>query len=124
MNKVLSLVFALGIFCGTTAHAMPVALLGPAQTGLIHVGYRCGVGVLGIPFGGCAHVSGGYYSGYYRRYDEGYRREYYRGYHHARHDFPYVRLSGRDGVIVVDKGVCSFGSYLSCAYGGCWRLCY
>lgn len=114
MNKLLSLVFALSISCLTTVHAMPVSLLGSVPTGLIHVSHRCGIGVLGVPLSGCApaYVYGGYYS------------DYYRGYHHARHDFPYVRLSGRDGVIVVDKGVCGFGSYLSCAYGGCWRFCY
>jgi hypothetical protein len=110
MNKLLSLVFVLGIFCATTAHAMPVALLGSAQAGVIHVGYRCGIGILGVPYHGCtpAYVPGGHC----------------RGYHDTHHNFPFVRLSGRDGVIAVDKGGCGFGSYLACAYGGCWRRCY
>ena len=28
------------------------------------------------------------------------------------------------GVIELDKGFCSFGSYLACTHGTCWRFCY
>lgn len=128
MNRLLSLVFILGIFSAATVHAMPIAALGPPQTGLtIQVGGGCGIGLHRSPFIECAHVYvyGGYYGEYYRGYRLGYYRGYRRGYYEGYHDayYPYVRYYGTSDVVVVDKGICGFGSYLSCSYGTCWRFC-
>lgn len=126
MNKLLPLIFALSVFGVSAAQAMPVVPLGSPQTTLtIQVGYGCGLGVHRGPLGECApvYVYRGY-DPYYRGYVRGYYRGYRRGYYEGRHDayYPYVRYVPGD-VIAVDRGVCGFGSYLSCSYGTCWRLC-
>ncbi len=123
MNKLGSLVFTLGIFCAATAHAMPVAALGPPQADqTIRVGGGCGISIHG-----CApvYIYDGYHDEYYRAYRLGYYRGYRRGYYEGYHDtyYPYVRYYGASDVVVVNKGICGFGSYLSCSYGTCWRFC-
>jgi hypothetical protein len=115
MNKLLPLIFALGILCVPSAQAMPVVPLGSPQAGLtIPVGWGWGFGVCRGLFYGCApvYVYGGNYGKCYR----GYRNAHYRG--------PYVRYHYNDGVVVSDRGICGFGSYLSCSHGTCWRRCY
>jgi hypothetical protein len=115
MNKLLSLIFVIGI---------SIVSVAAAQAG--------GCGVHRGLYYGCTPVYGvhsGYNGGYYR----GYRRGYYRGYrvghygghylHHRHIRYPYVRYDSGD-VIAVDKGFCGFGSYLACTQGTCWRFCY
>ena len=127
MNKLLPLIFALSVFGGSAAYAMPVAPLSQPQATLtIQVGGGCGLGVHRGPLGRCVpvYVYRGYdpyYRGYVRGYYRGYRRGYYEGSRNAY--YPYVRHLPGD-VVYVDKGVCGFGSYLSCSYGTCWRFCY
>ncbi len=124
MSKLVSLVFVLVISCAVSAHAMPVAALAPVQTELtIPVVSGCGLGVRRGAFNGCdaVYVYVGY-GGYRPDYYQGCRRGYYRGYRHA--NYPYVRYNNVTGVVAVNKGVCRFGSYLSCVYGTCWRRCY
>ncbi len=128
MSKPLSLIFALGIIVAPSAQAMPVVALSQPQAGLtIQVGYGCGLGVHRGPLGACTpvYVYGGhdrYYRAYVRGYYRGYRRGYYAG-RHRNDRYPYVsRLPG--DVVYVDKGVCGFGSYLSCKNLTCWRFCY
>lgn len=119
MKTLYSLVFVLSFFCTATTHAMPAAAFDPAQPGLAtQVSSGCGIGVHHGPFNGCApvYVYGGYYHGY--------RRGHYRGYRDAYYDGPYFRFDNDQDVIAVDKGFCSFGSYLSCSHGLCWRFCY
>ncbi len=110
---------------------MPVTALVPLQDGLtIRVGSGCGIGVHRGSFDGCAPIYGGYdgydepYLAYREGYHRGYHRGYYRGYHDAHYDGPYVRYYYHGDVVVVDRGLCGFGSYLSCGYGTCWRYCY
>jgi hypothetical protein len=128
MIKLLSLIFVLLILCAATVQAMPVAPLVPVQTGLtVHVSSGCGLGVRRGPLGQCIPVYDGngnevYCRAYRRGYYRSYRQDYYHGYRAA--NYPYVSHVNDTGVIVVDKGVCGFGSYLSCAYGTCWRFCY
>ena len=127
MTKLLPLIFTLGLLNGSAAYAMPVAPLSqPQDSPTIQVGYGCGLGVYRGPLGDCVPVNvyrdyGPYYRGYVRGYYRGYRRGYYEGTRDAY--YPYVRYPNDSGVVVVDKGVCGFGSYLSCSYGTCWRLC-
>jgi hypothetical protein len=128
MNKLRPLIFALSVFGVSAAQAMPVVPLGPPQATLaIQIGYAygCGLGVHRGPLGGCVpvYVYRGY-DPYYRGYVRGYYRGYRRGYYAGRHDayYPYVRHFPGD-VVYVDRGVCGFGSYLSCSYGTCWRVC-
>ena len=135
MNKLLPLIFAF-VVTGSTAYAMPIAPLGSPQATLtiqVGYGYGCGLGVHRGPLGACVPTYtydrynwyGPYRRAYVRGYYRGYRRGYYRGYYAGRYDayYPYVRYPNDTGVVVVDKGVCGFGSYLSCSYGTCWRLC-
>jgi hypothetical protein len=113
MNKLLSLVFVFFISC-VTANGMPVATFSQFQTGLtIPVGSWCGFGFCRGLFNYCApvYVYGGNYGGHYR------------GHRHAHYEGPYVRYHYNRGVVVVDKGVCGFGSYLTCSHGTCWRFC-
>jgi hypothetical protein len=134
MNKLLSLVFVVGInlFGLAAAQAITVVPFGPPQVGLtIPVTSGCGIGVRRGPFDGCTPIYGvyggyygGHYRGYYLGYHRGYRRGYYRGYRDAYYDGPYVRYHDDGGVIAVDKGFCGFGSYLACSHGSCWRFCY
>jgi hypothetical protein len=118
MNKLLSLSIALGVIAGSAAYGSPIAPLNATQSRLtIETGYRCGI--FGDFFDACApaYVYGAhdsYYQGYRRGYDDGYRDASY----------PYVRYHDTGEVIAVDKGVCGFGSYVSCVYGTCWRRCY
>jgi hypothetical protein len=107
---------------------MPVATLSLVQTELtIQVSSGCGLGVRRGPGGECVPVyydangNGWCHRTYWRSYYRGYHG-YYRGYRHAH--YPYVRYPNDTGVVVVDKGVCGFGSYLVCGYGTCWRRCY
>lgn len=126
MNKLLSLVFMLGIFSAASAHAMPVAVIGSTQADLtIPVGSGCGIGVRRGPFDGCDPVYGGYYGEFDRGYQVGYYRGYRRGYFEGYNDahYPYVRYYDNGGVVLIDKGICGFGSYLSCSHGTCWRFC-
>jgi hypothetical protein len=130
MNKLLSLVFVLVISCVSSAHAMPVVALASAQTELaVQVGSGCGLGVRRGPFNGCDPVyvydgngNGAFHRAYWRGFYRGYRQGHYRGYRHAK--YPYVRRPNVTGVVIVDRGICGFGSYLVCAYGTCWRRCY
>lgn len=130
MNKFCPLFLLLGIFFAPVAFAMPVASLGRMQVPLmLKVGYGCGLGVLRVlrgPLGACSPVYRGYdpyYRAYVRGYYRGYRRGYRRGYYDGRYDaYPYVRHLPGD-VVYVDRGVCGFGSYLSCSHGICWRVC-
>jgi hypothetical protein len=125
MNRLLSLIFVLSVFGGSTAYAMPVAPLGPTQATLtIKVGSGCGLGVRRGPFNGCDPVyDGNGNEGDYRAYRRGYYRSYRQdGYRAA--NYPYVSHVNDTGVVVVDKGVCDFGSYMSCNHGSCWRFCY
>jgi hypothetical protein len=118
MNKLLSLSVALGVIAGSAAYGAPIASLHTAPSRLtIEAGYRCGI--FGNFFDVCTptYIHGArdlYYQGYRRGYDDGYRDASY----------PYVRYHDTDGAIAVDKGVCGFGSYVSCVYGTCWRRCY
>ena len=125
MKRHLSLVFALGIFCVVPAHAMPVARFGLVETEFtIQVSGGCGIGFRPSPSGGCIpdYFNGsGYVRGYSLGYYRGYRRGYYQAHQYA--NYPYVRHFPGD-VIAVDKGICGFGSYLSCNHGMCWRFCY
>jgi hypothetical protein len=121
MNKLLPLIFALGIIMAPSAQAMPIAPISQPQADLtiqVGYGYACGWTILGGPIAPCApvYVYGGYYP-YYSPYIRG----YYRG-HHYRH-YPYVRHLPGD-VVDVDRGVCGFGSFLTCSHGTCWRRCY
>ena len=124
MTKLLPLISALSLFGGSAVYAMPVAPLSkPHVTLTIQVGYGCGLGVRRGPGGECVPV---HVYGDYDPYYGGYIRGYYRGYHEGHRDtyYPYVRYPNNTGVVAVDRGVCGFGSYLSCSYGTCWRLCY
>lgn len=116
MRKLLPLIFALGLLGGSAAYAMPVAPLGPTTQGslTIQVGYGCGLGVYRGLFYGCTpvYVYGGNYGNSYR------------GYRNARYHGPYVRFHDNGGVVVSDRGICGFGSYLSCSHGTCWQVCY
>ena len=128
MNKLLPLIFALGLLGGSAAYAIPVAPLGQPQATLtVQVGSGCGLGVRRGPLGQCIPVyngngNEGYCRAYRRGYYRGYRQDNYHGYRAA--NYPYVSHVNDTGVIVVDKGVCGFGSYLSCSRGLCWRFCY
>jgi hypothetical protein len=126
MTKQLSFVLVVGAILATPAQAMPRASLPAAQAGpVIPVGSGCGLGVRRGPFDRCdpADLYGGdYESGYRHGYYRGYRRGFYEGYHDAA--YPYVRYKDHGDVVIVDAGRCGFGSYLSCAYGTCWRICY
>jgi hypothetical protein len=126
MNKLLSLVFVIGILCAPSAQAMPIAPLSqPQGTQTIQVGYgyACSLAILGGPVAPCApvHVYGGYYPYYSPCGHCGYYGGHYAGRRTAH--YPYVRHLPGD-VVFVDKGVCGFGSYLSCSHGTCWRYCY
>jgi hypothetical protein len=115
MHRLFSLVFVLGILCVPSAQAMPVAPLGSPQAGLtIPVGWGCGFGVYRGLFYGCTPV---YVYG-------GNSRKCYRGYSSARYRGPYVRFHDSGGVVEANRGLCGFGSYLTCSHGTCWRLCY
>jgi len=127
MNRMALLIFALVVSFGSTAFAMPVAPVVPQVTTVIQVESGCGLGVHRGPFGDCGPVA--VYEGYdpyYRAYVRGYYHGYRRGYHDAVVGvaYPYVRYFGASDVVIVDRGVCGFGSYLSCSHGTCWRLCY
>ena len=127
MKALIGFVFVVGLVLTevVTAQAMPIQrLVQPRETSITQVGYRCGAGVPLDTNINCTLVYRGYHQKYHWRHYEGSRRSYYRGYHDAYQDFPYIRHSGRVAPIAVDKGSCGFGSYLSCAFGGCWRLCY
>jgi hypothetical protein len=110
------------IGCSSDASRIPWS---PQATLTVRVGYECGLGVHRAPLGACVpvYVYRGY-DPYYRGYVRGYYRGYRRGYYEGRRDayYPYVRYVPGD-VIAVDRGVCGFGSYLSCSYGTCWRFC-
>jgi hypothetical protein len=126
MTKLLPPIFALGLCTASTAYAMPVApLRSPQATKTIQVGYGCGLGVNRGPLFNCApvHVYGGY-NPYYRAYVHGYYRGYQQGYYEGRRDayYPYVHYVPGD-VVIVNRGVCGFGSYMSCSYGTCWQRC-
>lgn len=127
MKTLIAFVFSIGLILTevVTTQAMPIQRHVLSQEALTtQVGYRCGFGAPLDTHGNCTPVYRGYYQGHRRGYYEGYRRGHYLDYRHAYYDFPYVRLSGRIDPIVVDKGFCGFGSYLSCDFGGCWRFCY
>ena len=125
MKSLRYLVVIVGILWAPIAYAMPVVPLSSPQDALtIPVGYGCGLGVRRGPFLDCApvYVFRGH-DPYYRAYVRGYHRGYRRGYYEGRLDaYPYVSHLPGD-VVYVDRGVCGFGSYLSCSHGICWRLC-
>jgi len=118
MNKLLSLIFVIGI---------SIVGVGATQASV------CGIDGHRGPYNGCIPVYGAH-SGYHGGYYFGYRRGYYRGYrvghygrhqvHYRHHRYPFVRLHDGGDVIAVGKGLCGFGSYLGCTQGTCWRFCY
>jgi hypothetical protein len=117
MTKLLSLVFVLLISCAPVARAMPVEAFDHVRTGpVIRASGGCGLGVRRGFLNECAPVYDSYYRQYYRGHHVRYRSSYYVG--------PYIRYHDNDGVVVVNKGVCGFGSYLACGYGTCWQFCY
>lgn len=129
MIRPLPLILVLGVLGGSTASAMPVAPLASIQASLtIQVGSGCGLGVRRGTFYDCppyrayrGYNYDPYDHGYSRGYARGYRRGFYRGYSTGRYDvYPYGGYYG--GVELVE--VCRYGSYLSCRYGRCWRVCY
>jgi hypothetical protein len=128
MNKFLSLVVAIVTSGVASANAMPVAALASPQTELtIPVGSGCGLGVRRGPGSDPVYAydgngNGAFHHAYWQGFYSGYRPDQYRGYRNA--NCPYVRYPNAAGVVIVDKGVCGFGSYLVCAYGTCWRRCY
>ena len=127
MKMLSPLVVAVSLLWAAGAQAMPLAPLSQPQSGLtVKVGGGCGLGVRRGLGGECVPVYVyGDYDPYYRGYIRGYYRGYRRGYYEGRRNayYPYVRYPNDTGVVVVDKGVCGFGSYLSCSYGTCWRYC-
>ena len=119
-EQFLSLLAAVGFVVGSAASAMPAAPIRSGQfADTIQVGYGCGLGVRRGPFGTCRPV---YLYEVYDPYYGGYVRGYYDGYRDGA--YPYLRYYGAGDVMVVDRGVCGFGSYLLCNAGTCWRFCY
>ena len=107
MNKLLSLVFIVGI-----------SIVGVAAA---HAG-GCGIGVHRGPYNGCGPVYGGYYNGYYDGYYDGYNGGYYEGYYEGYHDAYYGNYGPSR---VVETGLCwGRGTHRVCnGFGSCWRVC-
>ena len=131
MYRPLPLILTVGLICGSTASAMPVAPLPSTQASLtIPVGSGCGLGVRRGTFYDCPpyRAYSGHYEydpydrGYSRGYYRGYRRGYDRGYATGRYNtYPYGGYYGGPVELVE---YCQLGSYVSCRYGRCWRVCY
>ena len=127
MNKLLSRVFVVGVFAGSTAYAMPIAVPRPTQAGLtIQVGNGgCGLGVHRGPFDGCSPVDYGYYQPYRAGQSRAYRRGYYRGYRDGYNAGLYGDSAwyGGGGYEASLRG-CAYGKYEECDWGICWHICY
>ena len=128
MKRLFGVLLAVGLCLGSTAFGMPLAPIRARQAvDVVQAEYGCGLGVRRGPLGACTPVYGyegygPYFRGCARGYYRGYRRGYYDG--HRAAAYPYVGHYDADDVIVVDRGACELGSYLSCSYGTCWRFCY
>jgi hypothetical protein len=113
MNRLISFIFGVSIFCVSAAQAMPFH---SNRAGLvIPVGSECGIGVDRGPYDGCGTVYRAYpHNAFqtYSSYGHGYEDDYY-----------YV---GPRRSLMVDQGQCSGrGIYRVCnVYGQCWAHCY
>jgi hypothetical protein len=125
MNKLFSLVFAIGIIAASVvaADATPGAAH-PQRTAQVVVGI-CDAGSLPGPDGTCAPINTRYYSGRHHRYRQAshqasrnaYRVSYYYNSGYVTDADPFAPGSRR---------FCAFGSYVACLASGayCLQRCY
>jgi len=112
MNRLISFIFGVSIFCVSAAQAMPFH---SNRTGLvIPVGSECGISVDRGPYDGCGTVYRAYSHNAFQTYSS-----YERGYEYG-YDI------GPRRSLMVDQGQCSGrGIYRVCnVYGQCWAHCY
>lgn len=125
MNKLFSLVFAVGITAAgaVAADATPAANSGAVQPHLTIqvVAGGCDVGSQPGPDGTCAPINARYYSSRHHRYRQAsghaYRTSYYYNSGYVSDADPFAPGSGR---------FCAFGSYVACVASGayCLQRCY
>ncbi len=121
MNKLISLVFAIGITAAgaVAADAMPAANYGSVQPHLTIqvVAGGCAVGMQPGPDGTCTPINARSYSSRPHRYRHAYQTSYYYNSGYVSDADPYAPGSGR---------FCAYGSYVACVASGayCLQRCY
>ncbi len=124
MNKLISLVFAVGMTTASVvaADAMPAAQYGSLQSRLtIQVATGgCDIGTQPGPDGKCAPINAQYYSGRHHKLHQANRAAYRTSYYYSGY------MSDADPFAPGSGRFCAYGSYVACVASGryCLQRCY